>query len=104
LKLCSDSDPGVKTSVETRRMTRSRSRSVLLSQDAFSNEMEVVLESDGSDVEVLDTPISKTPVVIRRVTDVVDNDKTPMAAKQSQKGSTPPLLRAKQRRNGLVTR
>ncbi len=105
LNLFSDSDPGLKTSVGTRRMTRSRSRSVLLSQDAFSNEkMEVVRESDGSDVEVLDTPLSKTPVVIRRVTDVVDDDKTPIAAKQPQKGSTPPLLRAKQRRNGLVTR
>jgi len=102
LKLCSDSDPDAKTSVETRRMTRSRSRSVLLSQDASSTE--VVRESNGSDVEVLDTPTSKTPVVNRRVADVVDNDKTPMAAKQSQKGSTPPLLRAKQRRNGLFTR
>lgn len=100
LNLSSDSDLKVKTFADTGRMTRSRSRSVMLSQHAFLNKK----MGNSSDVEVLDMMVNKTPVATPRVKDVEDNDKTPVAATQRRKAITPPLLKARQRRIGSVTR
>lgn len=86
LNLSSDTDTSSRAAVGTRPMTRSRSRSVVRKMDSWK------IAVDQAPEDIVKTPVP------RRLEPSKDED-TPKAHRSQQNRTTPPLLRARIRRN-----